>query len=219
MVINCKWVEKHLDKEDLVEIEKAVVHAEMKSSGEIVPVLIRRSTPIGHVFPLLFLSLISFVIVLGFDQKLKYFFDIGWGTEVFVVASLFLASYFLAKVERIQRLLTSNYDMNKEVIERAELEFYHSSIKSTKGQTGILLFISFMERQAVILADKAISAKCSAETWDEVIKILIEGIKQKNMKVGIISGINRCGEILAQHLPASPKNTNELSNRLVVRDH
>ncbi|MDZ4662379.1 MAG: hypothetical protein SGJ18_12265 [Pseudomonadota bacterium] len=219
MVTKFSWVERHLSKDDLLEIEKATASAELKSSGEIVAVLVKRSTPVGHVLPLMFLALVLIAIIMGADQKLKYYFDFGWGVELFLLVGILTLAYFLAKLERVQRFLTSTEDMSKEVMERAELEFYHSSIKSTEGNTGLLLFISFMERQAVVLADKAISDKCGKETWNEVIKILIDGIRQKNMKAGIINGINRCGEILTQHFPASYKNPNELSNHLVVKDH
>lgn len=219
MVGRGNWVDKHLSKEDLKDIEKAVAQAEVKSAGEIVAVLINRSTPVGHVLPLLFLMLTSFLLLSGVEQKIKFYFDLGWGTEALGVIGVFLISYLLAKLDVVRRFLTSSEDMNREVIERAELEFYQSSIKSTAGQTGILLFISFMERQAVVLADRAISEKCDKNTWDETIRILINGIKQKNLKGGIVGGINHCSEILARQLPVPHKNENELSNHLIIKEH
>lgn len=161
-----KWIHKILSQEDILAIEEAIAKAELTTSGEIIPVIVRRSSH-GNFF---------------------------------------------------QRAYMSFQDLKHLVHQRALIEFYQSKIQQTKDHTGILIFISLLEREVVVIADKGISDKLSQETWKEVVDLILLGMKEKKAAQGLIKGIQRCGIVLSQHFPIQPHDKNELPNKLIIKD-
>lgn len=160
------WVRGFLRPEDVMKISKAVAHAELNTSGEIVPMIVHSSALVCGVW--------------------RYFVP-----------------------PRIRQKL---------VLLRAELEFHRMHMHRTKARTGILIMASLHEREAVVLADEAIAKKLPAETWNEVIQILLAGIKAKDAASGFCNAIKKCGEILSLHFPAQNQNPDELSNRFIIKE-
>lgn len=101
---------------------------------------------------------------------------------------------------------------------RAELEFYRARIYNTKKKTGILLFLSFYERRAVVLADQGIAAKLPESTWDEVVRLLTNAMRKKKLSEGLASAITKCGDILIQHFPQNDPDENQLPNKIRISD-
>ncbi|OQW53496.1 MAG: hypothetical protein A4S09_07830 [Proteobacteria bacterium SG_bin7] len=205
------WVKKFLSESDLKEIEAAVIKAEKSTSGEIVPVLIRQSGAYYHIPIIVFLILLTAIQFLNFRPANGWYFF----CEIIVLATV---SQVLTKISLVRRVLTYTQEAARQVNIRAELEFYSSRINQTEDQTGILLFLSFQERMAVVLADKKISKVHDNKTWDEVVALMTSSIKEGKLKDGIVKAIERCGEILAKDFPKREFDTDELSNKLIIKD-
>ena len=56
--------------------------------------------------------------------------------------------------------------MRDEVTGRARQVFFDSSICHTIGGTGLLIFVSMFERQAIILADQAVDERLGQPSLD-----------------------------------------------------
>ncbi len=213
-----KWISKFIDDGDVCDIEKAIKNAELSTSGEIVAVVVRRSSTVGHVFLTLFCLfwLFFFAVDVHFYQN-KYFSFGNWIWFVyFIISYLFVMSF--ARFDWIQRVLTPQADLEKQVMDRAQLEFYQSKIKQTRDSTGILYFISLFEKKAVILADKTISDRLSPETWNNEIELMIDGIKNGEFAKGVVQAITDGGNILKEHFPIQSDDINELSNQLIIKE-
>ena len=91
-------------------------------------------------------------------------------------------------------------------------------MSQTQGRTGILLFVSLMEQRAVVLADRAIAEHLDAKVWQELIDLMIEGVKRGDLATGLTQAIQRCGELLTSHFPLADDDVNELRDHLVVRE-
>jgi putative membrane protein len=124
----------------------------------------------------------------------------------------------LSRLDAIQRLLTPRIDQIHQVEMRAEVEFYEHEVGKTKGDTGILLFVSLMEHRAVVLSDRSIAEKLDAEVWQELVDLMIAGVKRGDLAAGMIQAIERCGELLAPHFPIADDDRNELRDHLVVKE-
>jgi len=204
--------------DDLKHIEEAVRKAELKTSGEIVPIVYNKCSNTSFVFPILFLF--TFMVWHTFQD---WYFPVNfWEGNLFLQLGLppvvlGLISFFLSRWMAVQRLLVPKSRREKVVRDRAELEFYRCGISQTKDQTGILLFVSLMERYSVVLADKSISEKLPRETWNEVLTILNSGLKSHQLAKGFVPAIEKCGELLAAHFPIKKDDTNELSNYPILR--
>ncbi len=217
-----KWLEHFLLESDLKIIEDAVFQSELQTSGEIVPMIVRRSSSVRHLPTLIYLF--GFCIWLSlfefFGHYLKLF-DLNFiEIIVFVFGMILLIpiSYILSLNSYLQRRLVHPIDHANQSYDRALIEFYNAGLNKTDGSTGILLFISLTDHQVVVLADKSINDKINPEIWSEVRDLMVLGLKNKNMAEGLTLAIKKCGEILSVHFPIKAKDVNELSNKLIIKD-
>ena len=212
------WLKSSLSTEGLNQIEESVRQAEKKTSGEIVPLIVRQSSTTGHVALAIFLSLaLAYFLWASLQDEVFGFEEMSfWGVGYFLV--IVLLSRYLATVGWLKRWLTPKWDQKKQVEQRALLEFYQSNIKATEGKTGILLFLSLEERQAVVIADEAIAKKLPEDTWQGVVDKILQGTKSRNLALGLSQGIELCGELLSPHFPIQPEDQNELPNHLIIKE-
>jgi len=236
MIDQQKWAHHFLTLEDFKLVEEAIAAVEKNTSGEIVPVIVKNSASPALVAELLtaILIVVGFVIGLGVShfaissnatQSLDHsnlmstLLTTKTGAILFVLVfvAILIAAQLLAKTFFIQRLFIPTFVQKTYVHQRAFAEFCLQRIDRTENRSGILIFISLMERQVVVLADKGISEKLPEETWNEVVQLIIEKIKIGKPAEGLIAGIRRCGDILQKHFPANGSEKNELSNGLIVK--
>lgn len=204
--------------EDLNLIEAAVQKAELKTSGEIVPVISDKCSNTSFIFPFLFLLFLCGAILL---QQVYYPWNL-WDKNIFWQLSLSLAvslvlSFVLAQLSMVQRFFIPKRRREKEVQDQAELAFHRWISAKTEGKTGILIFVSLMERYSVVLGDEAISKKLPAETWSEVLKLLNSKMDSKSISTSFVPAIEKCGNLLSEHFPRDPHDTDELSNYPLLR--
>lgn len=213
-----KWSHGLLDREGAERIEAAIAEAESRTSGEIVPILVRRSSTVGHVPLLLFLFLLLCVELVDLPAYLSQSGGPHWlwlATSWLVAGALALG---LARSGAAQRLLTPRDDQIHQVGLRAEIEFLEHEIGQTENDTGVLLFVSMMEHRAVVLADRSIAEKLDAEVWQELIDLMIGGVKRGDLAEGLTEAIRRCGDLLSPHFPIAKEDVNELRDHLVVKE-
>jgi putative membrane protein len=129
-----------------------------------------------------------------------------------------LAGWALSKFAWVRRLLTPEADRHQAVLLRAKAAFYERGLDRTQGKTGILLFVSLADHQAVVLADKAIAKKLPAETWDEVCEMLLRGARQGDLANGYQAAIAKCATLLEKNFKPRRGNKNELRNALIIED-
>jgi uncharacterized membrane protein len=112
----------------------------------------------------------------------------------------------------------SSFSFKKKTVrELAELEYNRIGINKTRDNTGILLYFLLERREFYILADSAINKKVSDDLWDSV-KIKMESFfKNGEFCKGIINAVDEVGNTLAKHFPIKPDDTNEISNRVIIR--
>jgi len=212
------WAHRVLGDEGAERIEAAIAAAESHTSGEIVPILVRRSSTVGHV-PLTSFTLLLLCVYLsdlpahlsGLGGPYGVWLGACWG----LAAGLALG---LSRFDAIQRMLTPRIDQGRQVDLRAQVEFYELEMSQTQGRTGILLFVSLLEHRAVVLADHSIAEKLDAETWQELVDLMIQGVKRGDLAAGMSQAIQRCGELLTPHFPVADGDVNELRDHLVVKE-
>lgn len=213
------WLHGFITPEDAQRVSEAVERAEALTTGEIVPIIVRRSSTIGHV-PWL-VTLILLVVILVFEVPQMSVFSEARASWLLLLLSIacLLLSIPLSKSTWMQRLLVPQGDQAFQVEARALLEFYSTGVTATKSRTGVLLFISLMERKAVVLADEGISHKLPRETWAHICEQMVDGIKKGQTAEGLIGAVHKGGELLAQHFPHGPEeNINEISNQLILKE-
>lgn len=207
-----KWISRKLNTDGARQISEAVAKAEVRTSAEIVPMVVSTSSTTGHVPWLLFLIALPIIWML-----IPYMMHNWIGEVAAVIGALAIAAIF-HRFNWVKRVLTPNTDEVASVNRRALLEFHLANLRSMNGGTGVLIFVSMMERRAVVLADNRIAAEFPPETWREALNTLLAQIKQGKFADGMVEAIQILGEKLAQKFPAALENPNELPNALIVKN-
>ncbi|MEJ2005991.1 MAG: hypothetical protein P8X57_13750 [Cyclobacteriaceae bacterium] len=95
--------------------------------------------------------------------------------------------------------------------------FLTEEIFATENRTGILIFISHFEHVVEVIGDSGINEKVDQGEWDRVVRLIIEGIRDKDPVGGIEKGIAKCGELLEKAgVNKPPDNPNELSDDIRI---
>jgi putative membrane protein len=211
---------KRFSESDLGRIHEAVLKAEAKISGEIVPVFVERSghykvaTYRGGITGMMLFFL--FVIVVDRFYPALAVYDpilIFLITVLGTVFGMLLPHY----VPAVKRALLSKDHIEKITRLRAESAFLQEEVFNTRYRTGIMLFVSFFEHEVIVLSDRGISKVVDQKEWEKIVRMITSGIAAGNVIGGMESAIHRCGEILLEHgFHKAADDTNELSDNLRV---
>lgn len=204
------WSIKFLSKFDQEKVAAAIAKAEKKTSVEIVPVVVRKSSATSHVF--LFLMLFVFSITLIFEAWLGPI-PAGFAFVVSLCLSLFLNQF-----DWVHRKLTPQAELNMQVGQRAELEFWRQNLHQTQGRTGVLIFLSLFERKVIVLGDEAIQKHFEEKDWAEAVQILLKNIKDGDPAEGFIQAINKILAVVKEEFPPAKRNKNELSDGIIFKE-
>ena len=130
----------------------------------------------------------------------------------------FLVAYQLLRgIPALKRLFISQAEITEEVGEAALTAFFRHRLAETRDRTGILLFVSVYERRAMVLADKGINLKVPPETWQQVVDLVLEGIREGRAADGLCEAVTRCGQLISAQFPVRAGDKDELRN-LIVED-
>jgi putative membrane protein len=204
--------DKFFTEEEKERIHQAVIAAEAKTSGEIVPMIVNSSARYTEV------ELLGVIVGLFAGIVAEWFWSDPWGSDFFNLWPVIGAftGFFVCRIPAVKRLLASKSRLGEAVDRFALASFTEHGLHHTKDHTGILILVSLLEHQVEILADRGIHEKVAPGTWDEVVTMITAGLKSGAPCDAICKAIARCGEILATHFPRSADDKDELPNRLVT---
>lgn len=215
---------------DHASVSAAVAAAEGLSDGEIVTIVAERSDTyhdVGLHYAVLAMLLVPAALAAlprgTIDAALAPFS--GWNSGVdhgaallalFVLLALAFLTVRLALAWMPLRMaLTPDATKDRRVRRRALTLFRTAAEQRTAGRTGVLLYLSLDEHRAEIIADEAIHSKVAPDVWGEAMAALLEGVKDGRLADGMAASVERIGAVLAEHLPRSEGDTNELPDRLI----
>jgi putative membrane protein len=212
------WAVKLLKSGDRARIEAAIKEAEASTSGELVPMIVKRSATIGHVPVILFCLFTILFLISGIAEIQAQYFGDSFYLLLIDIAVFTLLANLVSRFDFVCRQLTSDSDIEQQVRARAELEFFEAGLEKTEDSTGILIFLSLMERKVVVLADKNISGQLPKETWQGVVDLLLKGLRNGGPAKGFEDAIALCGRLLIEQYPIKPGDKNELNDHLIIKD-
>ncbi len=214
-----KDLAKHfLSDTERQKVMTAVKEAEKHTSGEIVPMVVSASYryPMANVIGAAALALPVSLMLTPFvggrlwvgTQNMWLF--LGFLTILFVVFhEIVKRTYWL------KRWFISQREIDEEVQEAAITGFFKEGLYRTRDETGVLVFISVFEHKVWILADRGINEKVGEGHWEDIVKIIVDGIKHNRPAESICEAVAKIGDLLKKHFPVGPDDTNELKNLIV----
>ena len=207
-------VVREFGEDDRRAVRDALGEAERRTVGEIVPVVVERSDPHPGAD---WLAALSFVLV-GTAALMAW---LPWQHPIEVLAAQLLlgaAGFGLARLlPDFKRVFVFEDHATRAAEEQAFQEFYAHGLHRTEARTGVLLFVSLLERRVVILADEGIDAAIEPGFWAATNDAILEGVDRGSLRAGLVEGIRRAGDALARHFPWREGDRDEIPNRLIIR--
>jgi len=132
-----------------------------------------------------------------------------------VVVLFALGAWISSAWPAVRRAFTSRRRREAQVRAGAEAAYYDERVGGTTSRTGVLVYLSLLERQLLVLADQGITNAVAANAWNACVVDLRRLGKAPDASKALLEGIRELGEVLASVLPATPGHEHELPNRPV----
>jgi putative membrane protein len=215
-------IQKRFTNQDLERIKAAVREAESKISGEIVPVFVEKSGTytLANYRAAIFGAMAVFLLIVISDRYISsmaiydrdplLFF-------VFVSLGGFIGALKAHFINPVKRLMLSQYHLDQATKKRADSAFLEEEVFNTRQRTGIMIFVSFFEREVIVMADKGISKVVDQKVWDNLVRDIIVNVRNGKITEGMEAAIKKCGEILLEKgFVISADDVNELNDDLRI---
>jgi putative membrane protein len=205
-----------ISAEDHVRIAGAIRAAEAQTDGEIYCVVAHCSD--GYFFTAAFMAMVgmlaaSLVIASGMEM-LWLSLRLSWFVLLQILAALCVV-VVLWLVPSLRIHLVPHGQRKKAAHANAVRQFLARNVHRTSARTGVLIFVSLVERYAEVVADSGISEHVGQHVWDGVVRDLTAKAAEDRLAEGFIGAIGTVGSVLAQHFPVSSDDINELDDHLV----
>ena len=220
-------------------IENTIKEAELKTSGEIVAMVVDKSSEYsdtdftGSIFLAAIISIIPAQIFFNYSDFIlrKLIPAMNWFNEIhdstrfmtgltfFILLTMVLHLPIKAmfnKLSFLKRLFITNKKMIEKVEDKAFRGFYRYGLNKTKDATGVLFFISIFEKRVHVLADEGIYSKIKQEELDKYAASISKGIASGNSANALCKAIKDAGEELAIYFPIQKDDVNELPDAVIV---
>lgn len=225
-----KPASKLFSEDERRTIASAVMDAERRTSGEIVPVVATASGRYDRAEDLcgVTVALVALALAWSLFQDIRPVagdwasgrtLALGLVSLLLIVAGGFVLGTAAATLLPGLRLpFVTEREMREEVERSAAEAFHRFRVRKTAAGTGILLYVSLYEHMVRVLGDDAIGEKLSQKDWDAVRDLVIEGIRANRAAEGLSRAILKCGELLSRYFPIRPGEANEIRNELRIID-
>lgn len=98
------------------------------------------------------------------------------------------------------RVMVSHKHVETPVIE-AQKEFMRLGMDKSPQRNGVLIFIAPRSHKFAVIGDKAVHEKCGDEFWQKLAESMTGYFRKSEFTEGIIHGVKKAGELLAEHFP------------------
>ena len=200
-----------LTERERQQIAAAIAAAEHRTQGELVTVITRCSDDYRYI-PLLWAALLALLVpgVLSvFENPLPG--DMAYLAQI----CTFLGAAALFNWLPLKMRLIPGNVKSLRAHRLAREQFFLQNLHMTRERTGVLLFVSVAERYVEIIADQGINEVVAEEAWQSIVNGFTGRVRKRQVAEGFLTAIDACGELLADHFPATDDNRNELPNHLV----
>ena len=207
---------------DLERISAAVHDAERRTSGEIVPYVVEQCDDYefaewrGGAL----LALLTAIVLMFLHSFTAIWLPIDLAGKLLAVLIAFGAGMLLVKyVQSLKRILAGSAVIERRLQQRASEAFVAEEVFLTRDRTGILLFLSLLERRVLVLGDSGINQKVKPEEWQDVVATVVSGIHGGSPVDGLVDAIQKCGALLERRgVGVRPDDRDELSYSLRIKD-
>jgi putative membrane protein len=190
---------------------EAVREVEAATSAELVVAVRARSGSYLHAD--LIAGIVVGIAALAFLLFSDWEFSLGWIVLDPALAGL-LGGLAASRFPALRRVLTRPAVRRQQVETAARSTFVAKRVYGTAGRTGILLYISVLEKEAVVLTDVGLETLAATESWQRVVAGIRTGVHQGEDGVQVAERVRAFAAILGPALPCATDDVDELANEV-----
>lgn len=199
---------RKLDPAVSAALAERIRAVEAASSAEVVVEIRARSGSYAHA-EARFAALVAFAVLL-IVLFTPWEMDPIWVPPV--VLGVYIAGVSLARLSGVVgRLMTTRRDREARVRTTAAATFVERGVTNTTRETGLLIFLSSLERRMELIADRGVLDAVPVLEWNQ----LLEKTRQRDADTETLLDVLRELEpLLTRSLPVRPGDRDELSNEV-----
>jgi putative membrane protein len=200
---------KFLDATARTAFTRAIEAIEQGSAAEVVVAVRRRSAPYLHA------NVAIGVAVAVAGQAAMLFSD-----HVFALTSILVDPFVVGAIAgavtellpAVKRLLSPRAMRRREVLRAARAAFVERGVHCTRDRSGILVYISWLEREVAVVVDAGIERALPAEIHADAVRSLTAAISSGGAAVA--RQLERFAPALASAMPRRDDDVNELPDAI-----
>ena len=200
-----------LTDESKKALSEAVAAVEAQSSAELVLAVRERSGSYLHAD--LLVGIAAGVATLAALLYSPWEFALIWFLIDPVVIGA-LAGLLASRVPALRRLLTHEGARRSRVETAARDTFVEKRLHRTTGRTGILLYISLLEREVAAVVDLGCESLAATDAWAREIAAIREEVRRGMGGNAVAETIRALAPVLAPALERGAEDVNELPDEV-----
>ena len=204
-------MKKRYDSAATTRLLEAVRDVESRSCAELVLEIHARAGSYAHA-DARFGALLAFLSLLAI-LFLPITFPVG-AILIDAVVFYFLGHFICSRSSSVRHLMTTARERELAVRTKAGALFYERGMANTAGETGLLLFVSLLERRMELVADRGLLRLVPPDEWN---RLHAELRASRDVSPdSVIAFIQRLRAMLHLCAPVIGENPDELSNTPIV---
>jgi putative membrane protein len=194
-------------------LRAAAADVEARSAAEVVIVVRRQSGSYRDVD--LSAGVAAGLLLLWYQLFSPVEFSLGsilWGPPLLGAVVAFAVSRWPTG----RRLLTTAGRRRLAVREAACAVFVERGLDATRGRTGLLVFVSQLERAVEVLGDRGLRAAVPEAEWQARTAALQAAVSASDPWTAVAVQVRSLGDVLARVLPRAHDDADELADEVVA---
>ena len=192
-------------------LAEAVREVEASTSAELMVAVRARSGSYLHA------DLIAGIVVGLAALAFLLFSQREFGLLAFIVDTVvagLLGGLIASRFPGLRRLLTRPAVRRRLAETAASRVFLEKRVHGTTGRTGFLLYVSVLEREAVVVADLGLEPLAATEPWRRAIGAIEAGVREGEDGVRIAEKVRALAHVCGPMLPRAHDDVDELANEV-----
>ncbi|HEX4706678.1 MAG TPA: DUF5130 family protein [Candidatus Udaeobacter sp.] len=113
------------------------------------------------------------------------------------------------------RVLIERGKLKSDPFVAAQRKFHRLGMHKTRERNAVLIFVAPRVHKFAVVGDEAIHEKCGDQFWQRVVTAMHHCFRQNKFTEGLGGAITIIGDMLGQHFPRRPADTNELPDEVI----
>ena len=205
--------DKFFTEEEKKQIKETTQDIESRTIGEVAVMVVDSSDRYVEAEitgGVLIGSLLSLIVTIS------YFHSSIWSYIPLSFLFFFPCRFIFKKMPILKTTFKGIKRKEDTVRLRAVRAFYEKGLYKTKKNTGVLFFLSLLEKKVWVLADKGIYEKIDQETLNKFARIVSQGIKDGRACDALCESMKEAGELLSGYFPITPGDIDELPDEVMT---